>query len=56
MIDYINLKAEKTSYYADMFVEREAERIAKTEVARIQWAQRNGNDSGFDPYAGIFED
>ncbi len=21
--------------------------------ARIEWAQRHGNDSGFDPYAGL---
>ena len=28
----------------------EAQR-AVAEMARIEWAQRNGNDSGFDPYA-----
>lgn len=51
MTDYINLATEKTAYYEDMSVEREAERVAKVEMIRVEWAQRNGNDSGFDPYA-----
>jgi heat shock protein HtpX len=28
------------------------DRIAALEADRFNWAQRHGNDSGFDPYAG----
>lgn len=28
-------------------------KLAHAEQARIAWAQRHGNDSGFDPYAGL---
>lgn len=52
-------KAERAAYCEDVAAQREADRIAAIEVDRSNWAQRNGNDSGFDPYAGCegeFED
>jgi len=50
MIDYINLATEKIAYYTDVLAQREAERAAYVKMIRVEWAQRNGNDSGFDPY------
>ena len=44
-------KAEAQAYREDMAQQREDARIAQAEEARINWAQRHGNDSGFDPYA-----
>jgi len=52
-------KAERAAYREDVAAQREADRIAAIEADRFNWAQRNGNDSGFDPYAGCegeFED
>ena len=46
-----DMKTETKNYYSDkaqQTVDREYER---NEIARREWAQRNGNDSGFDPYA-----
>ena len=45
-------KAERVAYREDVASQREADRIAAIEADRFNWAQRNGNDSGFDPYAG----
>lgn len=51
------MTTEKAAYYADMAAEREADRLAMVEAQRLQWAQRNGNDSGFDRYANCeYED
>jgi len=46
-------KAEAAAYRQDLQQQREAHRIAQAEANRRAWAQRNGNDSGFDPYADI---
>jgi hypothetical protein len=51
--DTYDMKAEAKSYREDIANQAEKARIAKAEEARIRWAQANGNDSGFDPYAGI---
>ena len=45
-------KAERAAYSEDVASQREADRIAAIEDDRFNWAQRNGNDSGFDSYAG----
>ena len=45
-------KAERAAYSEDVASKREADRIAAIEADRFNWAQRNGNDSGFDLYAG----
>lgn len=52
----VNMKAEAKAYYEDMAAAKEAARIEAAEAARISWAQRYGNDSGFDPYWDIQED
>ena len=49
--DTYDMKAEARAYYADMAALKEEARLAALEEARISWAQANGNDSGFDPYA-----
>lgn len=41
---------EWANYREDMVSEREAERAALEDAARREWAQANGNDSGYDPY------
>ena len=46
-----DMKAEKKAYREDMAHEAEMERLARLEWARISYAQKYGNDSGFDPYA-----
>ena len=46
----IDVKAEAKAYYEDKAAEAEVARIEAAEEARRNWAQRNGNDSGFDPY------
>ena len=46
-------KADKKSmadYKEDMAAIAEKERMEAVENERREWAQRNGNDSGFDPY------
>ena len=43
-------KAEQAAYREDIADMREEARIAVIEEERIQWAQRHGNDAGFDPY------
>jgi hypothetical protein len=45
-------KAERVAYRDDIAAKREEDRIAALEADRFNWIQRNGNDSGFDPYAG----
>jgi DNA-binding GntR family transcriptional regulator len=53
----MNDQADFTAYLEDAAAEKAAEQASKAEAARIDWAQRNGNDSGFDPYAGCeYED
>lgn len=42
---------EAANYREDMAQESEERRVAVAEDRRREWAQRNGNDSGFDPYA-----
>lgn len=54
--DTYDMKAEAKAYYADKAAESELARSEAIEVARLIWAQTHGNDSGFDPYAGIYED
>ena len=52
-------KAECVAYREDVAAQREADRIAAIEADRLNWAQRNGMNSGFDSYAGCegeFED
>ena len=53
--DTYDMKAEAKAYYADKAAKAEAARLEAMEVARISWEQIHGNDSGFDPYAGIYE-
>ena len=48
-----NHKTERTAYIEDMKQQQEDNRTAAAEQARREWAQRNGNDSGFDPYAEL---
>ena len=49
--DTYDMNAEAKAIREDMaHYAYEAQR-AESELARIEWAQRNGNDSGFDPYA-----
>lgn len=38
-------------YKADMQAEADQAEFELAEDRRREWAQRNGNDSGFDPYA-----
>ena len=52
-LEKIMNKADKkiaAEYKEDMAAIAEAERREAQEEERRQWAQRNGNDSGFDPY------
>ena len=52
-LEKIMNKADKkiaAEYKEDMAIIAEAERREAQEEERRQWAQRNGNDSGFDPY------
>lgn len=37
-------------YQEDMQAERERQAQEEKEEHRRNWAQRNGNDSGYDPY------
>ena len=46
-------KAEAKAYYEDLRQQSEQERLEQVQQARNAWAQRHGNDSGFDPYAGL---
>lgn len=49
-------KADKEAlaeYRADMAVIAEQASTEAAENERREWAQRNGNDSGFDPYWNI---
>jgi hypothetical protein len=49
--DTYDIKAEAKAIRDDLEHEAYQARRAEAELARIEWAQRNGNDSGFDPYA-----
>lgn len=49
--DTYDMIAEAKAYCEDMAHEAYKAQRAEAELARIEWAQRNGNDSGFDPYA-----
>ena len=44
-------KTEAANYLEDMKQLKEDQRAEQAENQRRAWAQRNGNDSGFDPYA-----
>ena len=44
-------KTEAVNYRQDMQQRQEDQRADQIEEQRRAWAQRNGNDSGFDPYA-----
>ena len=37
-------------YKEDLAQEKTNEEYEKQEQRRIEWSQRHGNDSGFDPY------
>ena len=43
-------KKEFANYKEDMAAIEEKARFESAENARREWAQVNGNDSGFDPY------
>jgi hypothetical protein len=45
-----NDKKDLTEYKEDIEVMAEKARIESNENFRREWAQKNGNDSGFDPY------
>ena len=49
--DTYDLTAEAKAIREDMSHEAYEAQRAEAEIARIEWAQHNGNDSGFDPYA-----
>jgi hypothetical protein len=44
-------KAEEKGYKAQLEKDAEDYSFALQEIQRREWAQRHGNDSGFDPYA-----
>jgi hypothetical protein len=44
-------KTEAANYQADVKQRKEDQRAEQAEQQRRTWAQRNGNDSGFDHYA-----
>lgn len=44
------MKKELTEYKEDMVAIAEKTRFGAEENIRREWAQVNGNDSGFDPY------
>lgn len=44
-------KTEAANYLEDMQQLKEDQRADQIEEQRRAWAQRHGNDSGFDPYA-----
>lgn len=46
-------KAEEKGYKAQLEKDAEDYAFALQEIQRREWAQRHGNDSGFDPYAGL---
>lgn len=49
-------KADKNAladYIEDMAEIAEQDRFERKENARRLWSQRNGNDSGFDPYWNV---
>ncbi len=43
-------KKELIDYKNDISAEKEKARFELQEAIRREWAQVNGNDSGFDPY------
>ena len=49
--DAYDMNAEARAINEDKAHEAYEAQRAIAELARIEWAQRNGNDSGFDPYA-----
>ena len=51
MIEKHDMKTEEKNYREDLAAIREAERVEIQEMVRREWAQKNGNDSGYDPYA-----
>lgn len=44
-------KAEEAGYREHLAREAEEYIFARQQIQRNEWAQRHGNDSGFDPYA-----
>lgn len=49
--DTYDMSAEAKAIIEDVAHEAYQAQRAEAELARIEWAQRNGNDSGFDSYA-----
>jgi transposase len=47
--------SEEKAYKAQLEKEAEDYAFALQEIQRREWAQRHGNDSGFDPYADFDE-
>jgi hypothetical protein len=45
-------KSEEKGYKAQLEKDAEDYAFALQEIQRREWAQRHGNDSGFDLYAG----
>lgn len=48
-------KSEVKGYKQHLEQEKRDYEFALQQIQRIEWAQRNGNDSGFDPYADCDE-
>jgi hypothetical protein len=48
-------KSEEKAYKAQLEKDAEDYAFALQEIQRREWAQRHGNDSGFDPYADFDE-
>jgi hypothetical protein len=48
-------KSEEKGYKAQLEKDAEDYAFALQEIQRREWAQRHGNDSGFDLYADIDE-
>lgn len=44
-------KTEEKAYKAQLEKDAENYAFALQDIQRREWAQRHGNDSGFDPYA-----
>lgn len=47
--------SEEKAYKAQLEKDAENYAFALQEIQRREWAQRHGNDSGFDPYADFDE-
>ena len=46
-----DIKTEASNYWADKAQDVDYYEAEREEMRRREWAQRNGNDASFDPYA-----